>query len=236
MYSMGLMSKQIKLSALQGKVIAIDGPAGSGKSTTARKLASKLGFIYLDTGAMYRAITFFAMKHGISFDDERALETIAARVIIRLTEDKVFINDEDVTKAIRSPEVTKAVSQVSAYEGVRKAMVTQQREMARKGNIVTEGRDTTSVVFPDADIKVYLDASLETRARRRLIDFSRQGVTSTLEEQINDLAARDEFDSNREHSPLMRTRDSILLDTTNLTIDEQVERILKLVRIQIKSV
>jgi CMP/dCMP kinase len=229
------MSKQIKLSSLQGKVIAIDGPAGSGKSTTARKLASKLGFIYLDTGAMYRAVTYFAIKNGVSFDDARALEAIARRVSIRLVDDKVFLNDEDVTREIRSPEVTKAVSPVSAHEGVRIAMVAQQRTIARNGNIVTEGRDTTSVVFPDADFKVYLDASLETRARRRLIDFSRQGVTSTLEEQMKDLAARDEYDSNREHSPLTRTRDSILLDTTNLTFDEQVERILKLVRSKIKS-
>ncbi len=230
------MSKQIKLSALQGKVIAIDGPAGSGKSTTARRLASKLGFVYLDTGAMYRAVTLFALRNGVSVDDARALETIARRVKIRLTGEKVFLNDEDVTKDIRNPEVTKAVSPVSAHEGVRKAMVAQQRAVAKDGNVVTEGRDTTSVVFPDADIKVYLEASLETRARRRLIDFSRQGISSTLEEQMKDLAARDEYDSNRQHSPLTRTHDSILLDTTNLTIDEQVERILKLVRIRVKNI
>ncbi|UCD95088.1 MAG: (d)CMP kinase, partial [Candidatus Zixiibacteriota bacterium] len=148
---------------------------------------------------------------------------------------KVFLNNIDVTEAIRSPEVTGAVSPVSAHPGVRKAMVKRQREIARKGSVIAEGRDTTSVVFPDADIKVYLDASLQERARRRLIDFSRQGIDSTLDEQMKLLADRDEHDSSRANSPLKRTRDSITIDTTNLNIEEQVDRIITLVKAQFKK-
>ncbi|MBN2227384.1 MAG: (d)CMP kinase [candidate division Zixibacteria bacterium] len=233
------MPKPYKLSALEGKVIAIDGPAGSGKSTTARLLAAKLGFLYLDTGAMYRAVTLFALRNNVSADDARALEAIALKVDIRFQNDgdvnRVVLNGEDVTEAVRSPEVTRAVSPVSAHPGVRKAMVLRQQQLAKNGNVVAEGRDTTSVVFPEADIKVYLDASPETRARRRLIEYSRKGVETTFEKQLEDINARDAFDSNRSHSPLTRTRDSMLLDTTNLTIDEQVERILKLVKARVSS-
>ena len=235
-----LMTKPYKLSAFEGKIIAIDGPAGSGKSTTARLLAARLGFIYLDTGAMYRAVTLFALQHDVSPEDVRALEAIAAKLRIEFKlEDgvnKVFLNNIDVTEAIRSPEVTAAVSPVSAHPGVRAAMVLRQREIARKGGVVAEGRDTTSVVFPEADIKVYLDASLQERARRRLIDFSRQGIDSNLEEQIKLLADRDEYDSSRENSPLKKTRDSIVIDTTNLNIEEQVDRIIKVVKAQLKKI
>ena len=234
------MTKPYKLSAFEGKIIAIDGPAGSGKSTTARLLAARLGFIYLDTGAMYRAVTLFALQHDVSPEDVRALEAIAAkmRIDFKLEDgvNKVFLNNIDVTEAIRTPEVTAAVSPVSAHPGVRAAMVLRQREIARKGGVVAEGRDTTSVVFPEADIKVYLDASLQERARRRLIDFSRQGIDSNLEEQIKLLADRDEYDSSRENSPLKKTRDSIVIDTTNLNIEEQVDRIIKVVKAQLKKI
>jgi len=233
------MPKPYKLSALEGKVIAIDGPAGSGKSTTARMLAAQLGFLYLDTGAMYRAVTLFALRHDVSVDDARALEAIALKVDVRFEVDgdvnRVMLNGEDVTEAIRGPEVTRAVSPVSAHKGVRKAMVLRQQLLAKDGNVVAEGRDTTSVVFPEADIKVYLDASPETRARRRLIEYSHKGVETTFEKQLADITARDAYDSNRSNSPLTRTRDSMLLDTTNLTIDEQVERILKLVKARVSS-
>jgi len=228
------MSKPYKLSALEGKIIAIDGPAGSGKSTTAKMVAARLGFTYLDTGAMYRVVTLFALENGVDPEDARALEAIASRITIefRTEEDvnHVYLNGADVTEAIRTPEVTSAVSPVSAHAGVRKAMVARQRDLARKGGVVAEGRDTTSVVFPEADIKVYLEASLEERARRRLIDFSRQGIDSTLDEQMELLSKRDEYDSGRANSPLTKTGDSVLVDTTNLNIEEQVDKIIKLVQ------
>jgi cytidylate kinase len=234
------MSKSYKLSALRGKVIAIDGPAGSGKSTTAKLLAERLSFIYLDTGAMYRAVTLFALEHNVSGEDARALEAIALKVLIEFkVEDsinKIFLNGVDVTEAIRSPEVTDMVSPVSAHSGVRKALVARQREMARQGNVVAEGRDTTSIVFSDADLKIYLDASLQERARRRLIDFSRQGISSTVEDQAKLLSERDKYDSGRSHSPLTKTKDSILIDTTNLNIEEQVDRIIKLTMTRLKGI
>lgn len=228
------MSKPYKLSSLEGKVIAIDGPAGSGKSTTARLLAARLGYIYLDTGAMYRAVTLFALRNDVSPDDARALEAIAGKVVIEFKPEgdgnRVFLNGEDVSAAIRSPEVTAAVSQVSAHPGVREAMVRQQREIAIKGSVVAEGRDTTSVVFPEADLKVYLEASPAERARRRLIDFTRLNISSSIEEQMKDLQRRDAYDSGRAHSPLTRTGDAVVIDTTNLTVEEQVDRIIKLAK------
>jgi len=234
------MSKSYKLSALRGKVIAIDGPAGSGKSTTAKLLAEKLGFIYLDTGAMYRAVTLFALEHNVSVEDARALEAIARKIAIEFKfEDglnKIFLNGIDVSETIRSPEVTEMVSPVSAHSGVREALVARQREMTKKGNVVAEGRDTTSVVFDDADLKIYLDASLEERARRRLIDFTRQGVGSTVDEQEKLLSERDKYDSGRAHSPLTKTKDSILIDTTNLNIEEQVDKIIKLAMTRFKGI
>jgi CMP/dCMP kinase len=228
------MANDDRLFTLKGKVIAIDGPAGSGKSTTAKKLAERLGYIYLDTGAMYRAVTLFAIENNIDIEDGRALEAVASRIKIRFKVidglNRIYIQDRDVSDEIRTPEVTAKVSPVSAHAGVRKAMVECQRKIAGDGNVVADGRDTTSVVFPQADLKIYLDASLEERARRRLIDFTRQGIESSLDEQIELLEKRDRFDSGREHSPLTKTKDSVVIDTTRLNIEEQVDRIIKLAK------
>ena len=226
------------LSKLKNRIIAIDGPAGSGKSTTAKLLAAKLGYRYLDTGAMYRALTLFATQNGVAPSDGPRLKKLAEAVTIGFETtpevNRVFINGRDVTEEIRSPMVTQLVSEVSAHPGVRQAMVKKQQDMGKHGGIVAEGRDTTTVVFPHADVKVYMDSVPRTRAERRLIDLARQGVSTTIEELEADIKRRDEYDSNREHSPLQRARDAYNIDTTNMTIEEQVEKVLALLKAVLK--
>jgi cytidylate kinase len=229
---------QYKLSKLADRVIAIDGPAGSGKSTTSRLLAAKLGYQYLDTGAMYRALTYFAITKGIAPSDAAKLSALAKVVDISFKTEAeinhVYINGEEVTNEIRTPAVTALVSEVSAHKGVREAMVAKQKEIGKKGSIVAEGRDTTTAVFPHADIKVYMDASVKQRAQRRLIDLAKMGIATTLEEQIADIERRDSYDSGRQHSPLMRANDAVIIDTTSLTIEQQVERIITILKSVLK--
>ena len=234
-----MMPQQSRLARFANKVIAIDGPAGSGKSTTAKILAARLGYIYLDTGAMYRALTWLAVQNGVAPSDNSRLEVLArsASIEFRTTEDvnRVFINGWEVTAEIRSPMVTQLVSEVSAHPKVRLAMVEKQRAMGARSGVVAEGRDTTTVVFPEADVKIYLDADVQTRAQRRLIDMTRLGVSSTLEEQIADLQRRDKLDSEREHSPLRRARDAHVVNTSQTTIEEQVERVLAVLETLLKQ-
>jgi len=233
-----MAASRYNLTKFKGKIIAIDGPAGSGKSTTARLVAARLGYRYLDTGAMYRALTWFALKHGVFPSDATRLTALAQKLAIEFEthEDvnRVLVNGEDVTTRIRSAEVTRHVSEVSAHRGVREAMVVKQRELGRDGSIVAEGRDTTTVVFPDAHLKVYLDASIRERAQRRLIDLAGMGVAATIEEQIADIERRDAYDSQRQHSPLTRARDAHIVDTSNQTIDQQVEQVLVLFKAVLK--
>ncbi len=216
----------------KGKVIAIDGPAGSGKSTTAKIVAERLGYTYLDTGAMYRALTYYALENKINPADEKKLAEIAEQLPLEFRRkdggNLVYLNGQDISSEIRTPEVTKNVSEVSAHLLVRKAMVAKQKEFGKNGSIVAEGRDTTTVVFPDADLKIYMDASVKERARRRLLDLSNMGIESNLSEQEQDINRRDKFDSGREHSPLFRAEDAVVIDTTNLTIEKQVDRIVEL--------
>ncbi len=225
---------KLNLPRLKGKIIAIDGPAGSGKSTTAKILADRLGYIYLDTGAMYRALTYFALRSNILPSDGPRLAAVAEKVPIEFKTDdgaqRVLINGEDVTVQIRTPQVTRHVSEVSAHKDVRKAMVTKQRDMGKKGSIVAEGRDTTTVVFPNADIKIYLSASVRERASRRLLDLTKMGVSTSLEEQEAEIKRRDGLDSNREHSPLKKAPGAFTVDTTDMTIEGQVEFIISLIR------
>ena len=224
----------LNLSRLKGKIIAIDGPAGSGKSTTAKLIAERLGYLYLDTGAMYRALTYFALSNSVAISDGDKLATLAGSLPIEFVRtdgpQRVLINGQDVTVEIRSPEVTLHVSEVSAHPGVRKAMVNKQREVGKSGSVVAEGRDTTTVVFPNAHLKVFLEASIEVRARRRLLELAKAGVSTSMEEQEADIRRRDEFDSAREHSPLTKARDAAVVDTSELTIEGQVDHILSLIR------
>lgn len=223
----------------QNCVIALDGPAGSGKSTTARLLAARLRYNYLDTGAMYRALTVLALRRRILPSDGLLLKRLADEMHIRFEThadvNRIFVNEEDLTERIRTPEITRHVSEVSAHRGVREAMVAKQQELGKHGNIVAEGRDTTTVVFPDAHLKIYLDASLECRAQRRMLDLLKMGIETSLEEQENDLRRRDNFDSGRQHSPLRKADDAYVIDTTILTIEEQVDRIVALLKSNAKA-
>jgi len=214
-------------------VVAIDGPGGAGKSTVARRLAGRLGFLYIDTGAMYRAVALGARQQGISWDDGAALGRLAAEAEIRLTASPpgVFLNGRDVTEAIREPEISQGASKVSAVGAVRRALVAKQREMARQGSVVMEGRDIGTVVFPDADVKVYLDARPEVRAERRVRELEQKAPPPPPRESVlAELEQRDRRDTTRADSPLAQAPDAVLLDSSNLSIEEVEEAILNLVR------
>jgi cytidylate kinase len=226
-------------SRLGSIVIAIDGPAASGKTTTARNLAGVLGLTYIDTGAMYRSVTLYVLRHGIDPDNADAVAEAARSIDIAFKniagDNHTTLNGEDVSVDIRSPEVTALVSTIAAHKDVRLAMVNHQIELGGRGGVVAEGRDTTTVVFPDADVKVFLTASVEERARRRLLDMQRLGIETSLEQQIEDINRRDHADSTRQHSPLRKADDAVEIDTTHLTVDQEIERIIDLVRAAISA-
>ncbi len=213
------------------KVIAIDGPAGSGKSTTAKLVAQRLNFLYLDTGAMYRAITLKALENGVDVNDEKKLEKLTKNSVMSFKNEnginKIFLDGEDVTEKIRKPLVDQNVSFVSMHKKVRKILVEKQKEIGRKNDLVAEGRDTTTVVFPHA-FKVYLCADIEERARRRFLELKEKGIQTSLEEQIKEIAKRDKIDSERKASPLCVDEDAVVVDTSHLTIEEQVNKVLEL--------
>lgn len=221
-------------------IIAIDGPAGSGKSSTAKSVAMELGFVHLDTGAMYRAITFKALENNIDFRDNTALKALVDSTEMWfegvLPENCTILDGRDISKEIRSDEVTKNVSDYCAPLVVREALVEQQRKIGDRGNTVCEGRDMGSVVFPSAELKIYMVASVEARAIRRQKDFEKLGVNKSVEELIIDINERDRKDSSRENSPLYRPEGSILLDTTSLSFDEQVQFIVKSARELMKHI
>lgn len=219
-------------------IVAIDGPASSGKSTTAKLLAEKLGYLYIDTGAMYRAITLLAIRHKI-LDNQEAIIRLAKEVDIQLRFEKgqtlVSVDGIDVSEEIRSMEVSKQVSPVSKIEEVRKIMVQKQRLMGKNGGVVMEGRDITTVVFPDADVKIFLNATIEERANRRVKEYQSKGIDISFDQVVENIRERDRIDSSREVSPLKKSDDAIEIDTTNLTIDEQVNLILQKVKETISS-
>ncbi len=217
--------------------IAIDGPASSGKSTLAERIAKKLGYLYFDTGVMYRAVTYAALKKGISIQNEQAVVQIANQVKINILPASkkdgrkfdVFIDDEDATWRIREKVVEEQVSPVSAYAGVRKAMTAQQRQIGARGRVVMAGRDIGTVVLPDAGLKIFLEASPEVRARRRFIENQKLGKRSEYEEILQAIRRRDAFDSNRKIAPLVPARDAIIINTDHLTIRQLVNKTMKII-------
>ncbi len=214
-------------------IIALDGPASSGKSTTARLLAQRLKYIYIDTGAMYRACALFSIEKKIDLDDFNALEWLLDNVKVRIeyneVGNRVILNDEDVTERIREADVTEMSSKIATLKLVRKKMVDLQRRMGRDGGVIMDGRDIGTVVFPGADFKFFIIADLKTRAQRRWMEFKEKGIEKSLEEIEKDLRWRDRNDTNREVGPLRKAEDAIELDTTSLTIEEQVNILYNLI-------
>ena len=217
-------------------IIAIDGPAASGKSTTAKLVAKKLKVTYLDTGAMYRAVTLQLLRSKIDFVDIDKVSAILDDLIIDMFDHKgvniVKINDEDVTGEIRSSNVTKYVSEVSALLSVRESMVVMQREIGHKTDCVIEGRDIGTIVFPNADYKFFMVADVKMRAKRRLKEMNQLGIVKSIKEVISELESRDQKDSSRDNSPLRKAKDAIEIDTSNLSIDEQVDKIIDHIKIK----
>ena len=211
-------------------IIAIDGPSASGKSTTAKGVAEKLGITHLDTGAMYRTVTWGLKKAAIHpSDDEKVRDFLKNLEIYFDASNHIWLNGEDVSVEIRTGDISSRVSAVSAIPEVREKMVKIQRQIAGKKDCVLEGRDIGTIVFPDAEYKFFLVANTEIRAKRRLLDLERIGETSTLAELMDDIERRDAVDSSREHSPLLQAEDAIPIDTSHLTINEQINKIVNLI-------
>jgi len=216
----------------------MDGPAASGKSTVGARVAERLGYLYFDTGVMYRAVTWAALDRGIPIEDEAAITDLALRLRIEVlpptVEDgrqyTVLADGVDITWAIREAEVDRGVSPVSAYAGVREALVAQQRRIGREGGVVMVGRDIGTVVFPEAEVKIYLDASPEERARRRYRELQQRGVATSYEEVLADLKRRDGIDSTRAVAPLRPAQDAVIVDSTLMTVEEVVARVLEIVK------
>jgi cytidylate kinase len=211
-------------------IIAIDGPSGAGKGTVARVVAGALGYRHVDSGAMYRAVGWKAVRDGVPLDREDAIAGLAARSTIEVTSTRVTIDGEDVTRAIRTPEIDRAAAAVARLPSVRGVLVARQRELGAGGAIVMEGRDIGTVVFPGADVKIYLDAAPEERARRRANDPSHSGVPAAVADVATLLTERDEIDRTRTASPLYAATDAEVIDTTAKPIEEVVREVLRVVQ------
>lgn len=211
--------------------VAIDGPSAAGKSTIAKMVAKKENFIYIDTGAMYRCVAYYCLTQKIDLNDEKAVEQAIEHIQIRLTSDnKVYLNDEDVSNQIRQDQVSLGASCVSKYQAVRSFLVDEQRKMAKVGNVILDGRDIGTVVLPNADLKIYQIASVETRAKRRYLENLERGLDADLETIKKEIEERDYQDTHREISPLKKAEDAVELDTSSLTLEEVVEQVLTLIQ------
>jgi cytidylate kinase len=213
-------------------IVAIDGPAGAGKSTVARLVAERLGYLYIDTGAMYRAVAWKVLEEGMSVSDHRAITALANRLNIRFERStegqRIYADGEDLTEKIRTQEATRLSSPVSAVRGVRKRLVELQRKMGEQGGIVMEGRDIGTVVFPNAEVKVYLTASAEERARRRTEELMSKGIQADAAQIAADIAERDLRDSSRTHAPLRQAPDAVLIETDGMSAEQVADAIVAL--------
>ncbi len=222
-----------------GKVIAIDGPAGSGKSTIARMVARRLGFEYLDTGAMYRAAAWVVREEKLNLADPQNLQRLVTGWKVSFIHDgeltRVYHRDREITEAIRDEEITASASDVARLPKIREFLVVLQKKRIATGSVVAEGRDIGTVVAPRADVKIYLDATPRTRAERRLLEYAQRGIPSTLKEQIEKLADRDKQDSERQASPLRKAADAILVDATKMNIEEAAEAVLLICKTRMVS-
>ena len=214
--------------------VAIDGPASAGKSTVAKIIAKNMGYIYLDTGAMYRACTLVAKQNHLAYDDQSGILKALNNNIISVKniddDQRVYINDKDVSFDIRTPEITANVSQVSALSEIRKKMVEIQRKIAGENNIIMDGRDIGTTVLPDADVKIFLIASVASRAKRRYLDFKEKGINQNLTDIEKDIADRDYKDMHRKISPLRKAEDAYQVDTTDMSIDQVVNKLTQIIK------
>lgn len=216
-------------------VVAIDGPSGAGKSTIAKRLAARLGFTYIDTGAMYRAVALWASRQGVEPTDMHRAEQLAIAAHIELSPGRIALNGEDVTEAIRTPEMSNGASKISAIPGVRRAMVAKQREIGESTSVVMEGRDIGTVVFPHAEVKIFLDAAPAERVRRRHLELAAKGQRISAEQLAGEMRERDERDSTRADAPLAQAPDAIYLDSSGMGIEDVEEAILKIVRARVTN-
>ena len=220
-------------------IIAIDGPSGAGKSTVARSLAKELGYTYIDTGAMYRSVALRVKERGISPEEELAINQLASSLHIAFIADGgkayVLCDGEDITEAIRTHEISHLASTISKQKGLREALVQMQREMGKGGGVILEGRDIGTVVFPDAEVKFYIDAESEERTRRRYDEMVEKGVAVDLKETREELMRRDHSDMNRAHSPLKKAADAIFIDSTHCSLKKVVEEMARIIKEKIDS-